>query len=212
MGPPPREWGYTRIEGRWKLIAEGERFGVVRLAGDRAALLGFSDGEARNGELLLLRAGDARLTVVGNLLPRSGALSIPPAGQRVDCVVGEGGSIPDGYGRLILSSLDLDGRVGATQAVDAPDVDGRPGRFHSAIVSYYDRNANPYFRVRPEGAGWHGPWLVAGVFPEGLKSFPMPLAPSPAWRPDWRVIVGRELLEPKKFYPFPNSPVGPIPP
>jgi hypothetical protein len=87
-------------------------------------------------------------------------------------------------------------------------VNGQHGCFGSAIVAYYDRGGIPYFRVGPVGAGWHGPWLLAGVFPDGLRMFPMPEGS----KSELRGFVGAELLERKKFYAFPNGPRGPVPP
>jgi len=207
LGPSPHTWGYAKINGQWKLIGEGTRASVLRLKNDSAALVGFSDETHAAAALFLLRTGDPRLTMIGELLPQDCVLSIPPTGERVDCVVGQEGSISEGYRRLFLTNVDLEGHVGAALTVDAPDLDGRRGCFSSAIVEYYDRGAIPYFRVRPVGAGWHGPWLLAGVFPDGLRAFPM----AENSTSELSRLVGK-LLQPKKFYPFPNGPAGPVPP
>jgi hypothetical protein len=209
VGPATHVWGYVKINWRWQVIGEGTGASVLRLANDRAALLTFFDGMRE--ELFLLRADDPRPTRMRDLLPRDGVLSVPPTGQRVDCVVGEGLSVGKGYRRLVLSSLDLDGHVSATRTVDAPDVDGQPGRFISADVMYYNGSATPYFQVIPVGGDWHGPWLLTGVFPEGLRSVRSPEGSRPDTS-DWRRLTGEQLFQPKKFYDFPYCRPCPIPP
>jgi hypothetical protein len=206
FGPAPYTWGYAKINGRWKLIGEGTRASALRLRNDSAALVGFSDETHTAAALFLLRTGDPRLTMIADVLPQDCVLRIPPTGERVDCVIGQEGSISEGYRRLSLTNVDLEGHVGAVLTVDAPDVNGQPGCFHSAIVTYYDRSGIPYFRVRPVGADWHGPRLLAGVFPDGLRAFPMPEES----KSELRGFVGGELLEPKKFTAYP--PAGPVPP
>jgi hypothetical protein len=209
VGPATHAWGYAKINGRWQVIGEGTGASVIRLANDRAALLTFFNG--MGGKLFLLRADDLRPTPVRDLLPPDGVLSVPPMGQRVDSVVGEDRSASGGYRRLVLSSLDLEGHVGAKRTIDAPDVDGQPGRFISAEVMYYDQSATPYFQVIAVGGDWHGPWLLTGVFPEGLRSVRSPEGTRPD-TPDWGRLMGRELLQPKKFYDFPYCRPCPIPP
>jgi hypothetical protein len=211
LGPEQHVWVYVRINERWQAIGEGTHASVIRLAHDRAALLAFFDNT--RGALLFLRADDPRPTSVRDLLPGNGVLNVPPTGQRVDWVVGERGSVGEGYRRLVLSRLDVDGHVGATQTVDAPDVDGRPGRFISANVMYYDGSATPYFQVTPVGADWHwnGPWLLAGVFPEGLRSVRSPEGSRPDTR-DWQRLTGGQLLQRKEFYGFPYVSPSSVPP
>jgi hypothetical protein len=52
------------------------------------------------------------------------------------------------------------------------------------------------------GGDWQGPWLLTGVFPEGLRSVRSPEGSRPDTS-DWRRLTGEQLFQPKKFYDFP---------
>jgi len=207
IGPDARVWVFVKVDGHWRRLAEGRKASVMRLKNDHAVLLVVVD-ERMHGDLLFMKEGDSAGAPIRRFFSGEGMLSVPPSGARLDWVQGEDGDITKGFSRLILWSCDLNGHVTGPRTLTPPDVDNRPGCFVSAIVTCYDLTGNPYFRARPQGSDWHGPYALKGVLPEGERVF----APAPQELPDWRKVVGRAMVEPKKFYPFPGNSRDVIPP
>ena len=132
----------------------------------------------------------------------------PPSGAHLDWVQGKDGDLAQGFSRLTLWSCDLNGHVTGPRTLTPPEIDNRPGRFVSTLVTCYDSTGTPYFRARPLGSDWHGPYALKAVGPEGKRVF----APVPLDAADLGMIVGRAMLQPKKFFPFPANPRDIIPP
>ena len=135
-------------------------------------------------------------------------LSVPPSGARLDWVQGKDGDLAKGFSRLILWTCDLNGHVTGPRTLTPPDIDHRPGCFDSTLVNSYDSTGNPYFRARPQGSDWRGPYALKGLLPEGERVF----AAAPLEALDWGKILGRAMVEPKRFYPFPGNSRDVIPP
>lgn len=207
LGPDARVWVLVKVDGRWRRLAEGREASVMRLKDDQAVLVVLMH-ERMRGELLFMKEGDSALTPIRRFFPEEGMLSVPPSGGRLHWVQGKDGDLPKGFSRLILWTCDLNGHVTGPRTLTAPDIDNRPGCFLSTIVSCYDSAGTPYFRARPQGSDWRGPYALKGVLPEGERVF----GPGPLEASDWGKIVGRAMVEPKKWYKFPGNSREGIPP
>src|SRR5690349_11973792 len=207
VGPNARVWVLVKVDGHWRRLAEGRKASVMRLKDDQAVLLVLTH-ERYHGELFFMKEGDSALIPIKRFFPEEGMLSVPPSGARLDWVQGKDGDLAKGFSRLMLWTCDLNGHVTGPRTLTAPDVDNRPGRFVSTLVSCYDSTGNPYFRARPQGSDWRGPYALKGVLAEGERVF----GPGPLEASDWGKIVGRAMVEPKKWYPFPGDSRDVIPP
>jgi len=207
LGRDAHIWVFIKVDGRWRGLAEGRKASVVRLKDDQAALLVLVDKKIP-GDLLFLKEGDSVATPIRRLFSQDGMLSVPPSGARLDWVQGQEGDFTKGFSRLILWTCDLNGHVTGPRTLTPPDVENRPGCFVSTLVTCYNAAGNPYFRARPQGSDWRGPYALKGVVPEGERVF----ATVPGGAPDWSKIVGGGVVQPKAFYPLPASSREPIPP
>ena len=134
VGPDARVWVFVRTDGRWRRLAEGRKASAMRLKDDRAVLLVLVH-EGMSGELLFMKEGDSAPTPITRFFPNEGMLSVPPSGGRLDWVQGKDGDLAEGFSRLMLWTCDLNGHVTGPRTLTAPDVDNRPGRFVSTLVS-----------------------------------------------------------------------------
>jgi len=207
VGPDARVWVLVKADGHWRRLAEGRKASVMRLKDDQAVLLVLMH-KRMHGELLFMKEGDSALVPIRRFFPEEGMLSVPPSGARLDWVQGKDGDLAKGFSRLILWTCDLNGHVTGPRTLTPPDIDNRPGCFVSTVVSCYDSTGNPYFRARRQGSDWRGPYALKGVLPEGERVF----AVAPLEPPDWGKIVGRAMVQPKQFYPFPGNSRDVIPP